>query len=220
MNFKTKLALIYICTACLIMAYVDGFLKPDYAYKSFIKIVFFLLIPAIMNKFLHIFEFKNFFDYKNMNIKLPLILGSLIYVLIILGYFLVKDYFDFSSVTKTLETTINVTKKNFIYVSLYISFVNSFLEEFFFRGIAFISLKNISRKFAYLFSSIVFSLYHVAIIDGWFNVIIFIIIFVALLIGGLVFNYLNDKKENIYSSYLVHMFSNFAINTVGFILWE
>ena len=32
-------------------------------------------------------------------------------------------------------------------------------------------------------------------------------------------DYLNERCENIYMSWLVHMFANFAINTVGCILF-
>ena len=31
--------------------------------------------------------------------------------------------------------------------------------------------------------------------------------------------YLNEVNDNIYSSWFVHMFCNFAINTIGFILF-
>lgn len=54
---------------------------------------------------------------------------------------------------------------------------------------------------------------------GWFSIYLYIITLIGLFIGGLIFNYLNEKNENIYSSWLVHMFANFAINTIGFILF-
>lgn len=36
--------------------------------------------------------------------------------------------------------------------------------------------------------------------------------------GGLIFNWLNEKLGCIYGSWLTHMFANFAINTIGFLL--
>ena len=42
---------------------------------------------------------------------------------------------------------------------------------------------------------------------------------VGLIVGGLIFNALNDKFGNIYPSWLTHMAANFAINTIGFILF-
>ena len=41
----------------------------------------------------------------------------------------------------------------------------------------------------------------------------------GLIIGGCIFNYLNEKNDNIYVSWIVHMFINFGINTVGGILF-
>ena len=76
------------------------------------------------------------------------------------------------------------------------------------------------RKFAYIFSSAMFALYHVGMTSGWFNILIYILSMAGLFIGGCIFNYLNEKCENIYPSWLVHMCANFGINTIGFILFE
>lgn len=106
------------------------------------------------------------------------------------------------------------------FVSLYISFVNSMLEEFFFRGFAFLTLKRLTgRKFAYIFSASVFAIYHIAMMTGWFGPLVFLIIMAGLFSGGLIFDYLNEKSSSVYPSWIVHMFANFAINTVGFILF-
>ena len=108
---------------------------------------------------------------------------------------------------------------NFLFVSLYISFVNSLLEEFFFRGFLFVNLKGFSsRGFAYGFSAAAFSLYHTAMMLGWFHPVLLILVLGGLGIGGVLFNYLNEKHNTIYVSWLVHMFANFAINTIGFLL--
>jgi membrane protease YdiL (CAAX protease family) len=41
----------------------------------------------------------------------------------------------------------------------------------------------------------------------------------GLFVAGMLFNFLDFKSESIYPSWLTHMFTNFAINTVGFILF-
>lgn len=146
--------------------------------------------------------------------------GVLIYAVIVGGYFALRGVFDFSAITGALSENVGVTGKNFIFVSLYISFVNSLLEEFFFRGFAFLTLKKLSsRRFSYIFSSLAFSLYHVAMMVGWFSIPLFLLLLAGLFIGGVIFNFLNEKSGSIYSSWLVHMFTNFGINTVGFILF-
>ena len=209
-----------VILACVIMALVDALWQPVYAVKSVIKIVLFLALPVVYTSTDNRIKLKTLFKVNKNGFKTALILGISVYALILGGYLLLKDVFDFSSVTGALMDSVKVNANNFIYVSLYISFVNSLLEEFFFRGFAFLTLKKISSaKYAYIFSSVAFSIYHVAIMTGWFSIPLFLLIISGLFVGGLIFNYLNDKYSNIYVSWFVHMFANFAINTVGFMLF-
>ncbi len=64
-----------------------------------------------------------------------------------------------------------------------------------------------------------FALYHIAMMIGWFGIPVIIISLLGLFAGGMIFNKFDDKKDNIYLSWLVHMFANFSINTIGFILF-
>ncbi|MCI6277986.1 MAG: CPBP family intramembrane metalloprotease [Clostridium sp.] len=143
-----------------------------------------------------------------------------VYIFILGSYFILSPYFDLSNVTSSLQNNIGVNKGNFVFVALYISFINSLLEEFFFRGFAFLGLKKVSTKrFAYIFSSSAFALYHVAFMIDWFTPLLFVLMVAGLFIAGMLFNWLNDKNGNIYTSWLVHMCANFSINTIGFILF-
>ena len=147
-------------------------------------------------------------------------LGFLVYAVILGAYFVFKNVFDFSALTKSLGETTGVNKSNFIWVALYISFINSLLEEFFFRGFSFIILKKESTKrFAYIFSSLMFSLYHIAMMIGWFGIWVIIISLSGLFTGGMIFNKFDDTNGNIYLSWLIHMFANVATNTIGFMLF-
>ena len=210
-----------IIALCIIMAVVDGVIKADYLYKSVIKLVLFLAVPFIMTKVDKSIQLNRLFFVDKKSIKISLLLGLIIYGIILGGYFLLKDVFDFSKITNTLASNIGVRGENFIYVSLYISFVNSLLEEFFFRGFGFLTLKKLTGKItAYIFSAVVFSIYHIAMMIGWFSIWVFLIVLLGLFAGGIIFNYLNEKSGTIYSSWLVHMFANFAINTIGFMLFR
>jgi len=180
----------------------------------------FLILPAVYALYDKEIRIKDLFKRKKSGLKIAIPLCVSVYVVILGGYLLLRGVFDFSKITGTLTTNIGVNGENFIFVSLYISFVNSLLEEFFFRGFAFLTLKRITgTKFAYLFSAAVFAIYHIAMMIGWFELDVFTIIMAGLFAGGLIFNYLNEKSKTIYPSWLVHMFANFAINTVGFILF-
>lgn len=201
---------------------IDAFLHPNYFLKIPIKILFFLALPLLFfakNK--EVFkEFKKIFVFKKGGLLKAFLLGVGVYAIILGGYFLTRNVIDFSNVTSSLTEGMGITAKNFIYVSLYISLMNSFLEEFFFRGFGFITLKKYtSRRIAYIFSSTLFAVYHVGMLVGMFNFWVLLLLLGGLIIGGCIFNYLNESNDNIYPSWFVHMFANFAINTVGFILF-
>lgn len=211
---------ILVIIACIVMGIVDAVIQPGYAIKSAIKIIMFLLIPIVYGLFLKEFNIKNLMKPDKKGLCIALCLGFVIYGVVLGAYWIFKDVFDFSALTGSLNETTGVNKSNFIWVAIYISFVNSLLEEFFFRGFSFITLKKLtSRRFAYVFSSMVFALYHIAIMIGWFGLPVILISLVGLFIGGMIFNRFDEKRENIYLSWLIHMFANFATNTIGFILF-
>ena len=211
---------ILVIIACIVMGIVDAVIQPGYAIKSAIKIIMFLLIPIVYGLFLKEFNIKNLMKPDKKGLCIALCLGFVIYGVVLGAYWIFKDVFDFSALTGSLNETTGVNKSNFIWVAIYISFVNSLLEEFFFRGFSFITLKKLtSRRFAYVFSSMAFALYHIAMMIGWFGLPVILISLVGLFIGGMIFNRFDEKSENIYFSWLIHMFANFATNTIGFILF-
>ena len=221
-NMKAVYMILSVIIGSVAMSLVDGVLQPGYFVKSLIKIGLFLIVPLI-------YFFANRSDISDAlllfkprlrDVVIALGLGAIVYGFIVGGYFLLRGIIDFSGIASSLGESAGVNADNFIYVSLYISFVNSFLEEFFFRGFAFVCLKKEkSRGFAYLFSSLMFALYHSGMTMGWFNIGIFALTLVGLMIAGIIFDFLNEKSGNIYTSWVVHMFANFGINTVGFILF-
>ena len=216
---KITIVLAVTVVCCLIMALVDGVLRPGYAVKSALKATMFLVMPLLAAKLDKDIRFLPLFRPNKKGLFPAIALGIGVYSLILGGYFLVSPYFDFSQIAGALTKNVGVTKDNFLYVSIYISFANSFLEEFFFRGFVFANLKQLSgRKLAYQFSAGAFSLYHVAMMIGWFAPVLFLLVMVGLVIGGMLFNWLNERLDTIYCSWLTHMFANFAINTIGFIL--
>lgn len=211
---------VLVAITCIIMAIVDAVIQPGYAVKSLIKIILFLLIPVFYGLFNKEVNIKKLIKPNKSGIVTAISLGAAVYVIILGAYFVFRNVFDFSALTTSLGETTGVNKSNFIWVAIYISFINSLLEEFFFRGFAFITLKKFTtRKFAYIFSSLSFALYHIAMMIGWFGVPVIIISLIGLFAGGLIFNKFDEKNENIYLSWLTHMFANFATNTIGFILF-
>lgn len=221
-KFKSIYIMVSIVVFSLLVTGVDAVLHPNYFVKIPIKIIFFLALPMLFfvkNKS-DFTEFKKLFIFKKGGILKSLLLGLGVYTVIVGGYLLTRNIIDFSNVTSSLTDGMGITADNFIYVSLYISLMNSFLEEFFFRGYGFMTLKKCTtRKTAYIFSSAMFAIYHIGMLIGMFNIGALALLLFGLIIGGCIFNYLNEINDNIYPSWFVHMFANFAINTVGFILF-
>ena len=207
--------------ACLCMGIVDAVIPPGYLVKSAIKLVVFLGLPALYICYDKSCDLKALFRPNKGGFLTALSLGAGVYCVVLGAYLLSRNIFDFSALTTTLTAGTGVDRNNFIFVAIYISFVNSLLEEFFFRGFSFLTLKNVSnRAFAYIVSAGAFALYHVAMMIGWFALPVVVLALAGLFIGGIIFNYMNERYGNIYISWLIHMFANFATNTIGFILFQ
>ena len=219
---KTRSAVIIITAAlcCALMAYIDGVLTPPYAVKSLCKLAVFGAIPLLYTWITRDRSLLYVLKPKRRGVIIALIIGVALYAVILGAFLLLRGVFDFSAVTKSLTSGVGVTRDNFIYVALYISVINSFLEEFFFRGFAFITLrKTISRPLAYMFGALIFALYHVAMTAGWFGAGVFILMMTGLAAGAVIFSFLDERYGDIYSSWIVHMFTNLATNTIGCILF-
>ena len=216
----------YIILSLLIFSlsvtFIDAFIHPPYIVKIMIKMIFFLGIPLL---FFMIYknewkEFKALFKFDRKSIFISVLIGSIIFCIILGGYFLTRSYIDFSGVADSLSSGMGITKENIFSVGMYIAFLNSFLEEFFFRGFGFITLKKyVDRKFAYIFSPVLFAVYHIGMLSLMFHPIVLLLLMAGLIVGGMIFNFLNDYFGNIYPSWFVHMAANFAINTIGLILY-
>ncbi len=217
MNNK-RWILLLVGIGCLLMSIVD-MTKMHYVPKAMIKISAFVSIPILYTM---ICKDNNFWDnlrFKLSTIRLAVWLGIILYGLIMITYFTIGSLFDFSNVAHVLEATVGVNPSNFIYIAIYISFINSFIEEFFFRGFAFLTLKKYtSRRFAIYFSSIAFALYHVTLMAGLFEFSLYLLFLFALVIAGYILNRLDEKSSTLSPSWIFHAFANFAINTIGFIL--
>ncbi len=222
MKHKALYIILSVVILTVIMNSIDAFVKPPYLIKSIIKVLLFMAVPMayyVLNRTDRVL-LKGLFRFKWRETIPAFAIGIVCASAIFGGYLLTREYFDFSGITKSLVGDSGITEKNFLFVSLYIAFCNSFLEEFFFRGYAFLTLKQYSNRYlAYFFSAFLFAFYHVGMMLTWTHIIIFIIELVGLVIGGFIFNYLNERTETIYPSWIVHMFCNFGINLVGFMLF-
>ena len=142
------------------------------------------------------------------------VLALAVFLFLTAGYMLLAPWIDLSAIPEKLRYS-DITAANFPLIAAYITLGNSLLEEIFFRGFAFLTLRNYtSEKFASLFSGLTFALYHVSIMDGWFHPVWFVVFIVGLAVGGMIFNFL-DRKGSIWCGWLVHMAADLAIMLIG-----
>ena len=202
--------------ACGLMTWVEAVLRPAYPVKSALKLLIFLgtagLYILLCRDKGPLRAFRRP-DRESLNAAGLLALGA--FVGILGGYALLAPWLDLSAIPGNLAAKEGLTAATFPLAALYISFVNSLLEEFFFRGFAFLTLRETGNtKLAWGFSALAFALYHVCIMGSWFHPVLFFLLTAALGAAGLLFNWL-DRRGSLWPAWLVHMAANLAINTIG-----
>lgn len=217
---KKNIILTIIIAICIVaIAYVDMVISPSYFAKTMVKAPIFFLVPVIYSRFCKDFKPFSILTSNLKGLKFSFLLGIGIYIIVVGAYLIANSFVDLSGIKTSLENNLGINKSNFIAIGLYVSICNSFLEEWFFRGFAFTVYGKASRLWAYILSSLSFSVYHIAIMDGMFNIYVLLLVLVGLMVGGTIFNYLNERNKNIYSSWFCHSFANFAMNTIGFMIF-
>jgi membrane protease YdiL (CAAX protease family) len=211
--------MIALAVCCLTMSAIELIFTPTYFVKAAIKLALFVAIPMSLILVRKETSMLRFFKPNRKTLLPMLLFGVIMYAFILGAYFLLGKYFDLSNITSSLDE-IGVTKQNFIFVALYIAVCNSFLEEFIFRGFGFIGLSDkIGEKWACVYSAICFALYHITMMIGWYSFGLTTLIIFALFVGGVILNLLDVKCKTVYPAWIVHIFANLAINTIGMILF-
>ena len=211
--------MIALAVCCLAMSAIELIFTPTYFVKAAIKLALFVIIPMSLVLIRKETRMLRFFKPNKKTLLPMLAFGVIMYAFILGAYFLLGKYFDLSGITSSLDE-IGVTKNNFVFVALYIAVCNSFLEEFIFRGFGFIGLSGkIGARNACVFSAICFALYHITMMIGWYSFWLTALIIFALFVGGVILNLLDSKCKTVYPAWIVHIFANLAINTIGMILF-
>ncbi|MFZ1988030.1 MAG: type II CAAX endopeptidase family protein [Minisyncoccia bacterium] len=190
----------------------------DYQIKTFLKVFLFLLVPLSWSFFLMRGQTERILGLKDLKLKslVPgLVVGTGSFGIILAAYAILGNFIDFTGIKTELQTT-GITTTNFILIGLYIVFINSLLEEFFFRGFLFLNLKKYaSVRIAYFYSAILFAIYHLETIQTWFNPVLMFLALLSLFVIGLVFNFLNIKANHFLNSWIAHAVADSAIILVG-----
>lgn len=194
----------------------EQYFKPAYAAKSAVKLCCFAGAIVAYSVISHrkLSDVINLHKLKNAR---ALIVSALFcFVGIGIAFTLFKNQIDLAAIRQSLMSKENLTKENCLFVFAYIILVNSFLEESFFRG--FLSHLFTDKKLGYVISAVLFALYHIGIVAGWFNPLVFVVSIAGLAVVALFLQWLSDRYETIAASWLAHGCANLAINIIGALL--
>jgi membrane protease YdiL (CAAX protease family) len=135
----------------------------------------------------------------------------------VLTFFILEKYLDFQIIVSKLQEAASINLGNLIFIGIYIIFVNSLLEEFFWRGFLFKHLReSIKPWMAYALTGIAFSFYHIMFYYNWFNVVFLIIATLGLAAYATAMNLIFQKYKDLFSCWLVHGIADMAMIFVAF----
>lgn len=220
MNKKKIITAVAMATlSLLVMTVIERIIQPGYWIKSLVKLVMFggsiLLYASVFKE-----DLKDLIHLKKKKPSKKLVLFmAFAYLGIIILYLLLSRYIDLSSIKEKLIQKEHLSRRNFLFIFSYIILINSFLEESFFRGFLYQVFRTQGRETAgILFSALIFALYHISIMDGWFHPLIMLLGISGLFATGIFLQFIMKSEDNLLGSWLVHAFANLAINTIATIM--
>lgn len=217
MNKQQGLMITYGLFAIILTSVVENYIQPGYFLKSVFKVIIFF--GGILGYcFLNQKSIKEVLYLKKLQHGKHLLFFLLLgYLTIVVVFFLFRNLLDLQNIKEALLAKEKMTAANCLPIFVYIMICNSFIEESFFRGFLFKGLSS-HKPTAYVVSSLFFALYHIGIVNGWFQPALFVLCIVALALCGMVLDFVVDHFDSLLASYFVHALANLAINTIGIYL--
>ncbi len=149
-----------------------------------------------------------------------LITGAFIAACIYAGYWFVgRDLIDPQLLREV--TARNRLDQPLIYLGLvlYLTLVNSLLEEFVWRWFAYEQCERLMPPWlAVVLSALLFTLHHVIALYAQFNWPITLLASAGLFIGGVAWSWLYRRYRSIWPGYLSHICADAAVFTIGWML--
>ena len=208
--------------ACCLFYYAARILQLDYTTKAWIKMGLFLSLPLLYwlgwrrLSWRQIWRFVVPGRLPWRRLLLALAGGILAILLVNLLIDPICRLFGISAILDEIKARTHTGRQEMIKLMIYIPLVNAFGEELFFRAFCFLELRSQGLpRLAYLFSGILFSLYHLAIFRNWFSPAILFLCLAGLFAAGLLLDRLASRDQSILDAWLLHGLVNVAIVSVG-----
>lgn len=216
---EKKFIVVSSAIACLLLYFIEQVISVNYFIKTLSKILLFTLIPLVYVKLVKKEPLSKSLNYKKIDkthLKLGILFGFISFGIVLAAYFILNGFIDMNAISEEMQTKSGITESNFIVIGLYITFFNSCLEEFFFRGFIFLNLYKLNiKKASYVYSSFLFGVYHIGIFKNWFNPYLIILSLFGLVSVGFIFDYLDTKSDNFINSWINHILADSAIILIG-----
>ena len=213
-NKKVIYVLIYAIVVVGLLYYIEQVMFLPYVIKTLIKIPLFTVIPWWLLRHILGYRIQIVLDKRHR----WLMFGACLVVVIgmVSAFLLVRGFIDVSAIRDDISNRMKIGPEFMILAVIYTMFVNSFIEEFFFRGMLFLGLKNKGlKKVGYVVSSLLFALYHVTIFLNWFSWPLMLLALIGLVVGGLIFAWFADRTESLLGSWLIHLTADAVMIIVG-----
>jgi len=216
-NKKVLWITIFSLIACALHAAILQTQFNAYIYSSAFKVMVFILCPLIYCVVFKTEKFKDLISMFSMNgnkknIKLAFALGAGVFTFIVMAFTILLPFLDREMIVNALAEN-GITPSNAFFVFLYIVVINAALEQFFFRGFVFLTLHRMNFKsYAHIYSSVLFAVYHVAILYHAISPGMLALCIAGLVVAGLIFNILAVRFKSIGGSLIVHISANMALN--------
>ncbi len=211
-----KKVIIAYSIVCLIVLYViEQVLMIPYIIKTIIKIPMFTLLPFVINHYL--IKLKLSLRIKKSEQRFIFRWSVIIFIITFTAAFALKAFIDIDAISYDFSNRMMLSPKDMIPAAVYTIFVNSLIEEYFFRGFIFQGLLKQGWNIpAYIISSAAFAVYHVSIFAAWFGLGLMALMLLGLFSGGLIFAYFVKRTESILASWFIHISTDLSLIIFGF----
>lgn len=128
--------IIFTSILCVVILFtIEQILMVDYLTKTVSKIILFTMSPIVFIKIIRKTSLKEGLNLKLVDketIGVGILLGVLSAVILVGAFMFFKKIINMDVIFLELATKSKITSTNYLLVTTYFTFANSFLEEFFF----------------------------------------------------------------------------------------
>ncbi|MCL1820538.1 MAG: CPBP family intramembrane metalloprotease [Oscillospiraceae bacterium] len=190
----------------------------DYIYTSAAKVILFMLCPLLYFKFSKEGTLRDLFRIKvdKKSIIKTLLLGIITFSFVFVVFAVIRSWLDSSMIINAMSN-VGIDRNNYIFAVMYYILVNVALEELFFRGFVFLVLYKMNyKRFAFVYSSVLFAVYHIAVMKDGVTPSLLVLSVIGLIGVGLLFNEITRRYESAFGSFMIHVSASLAISLIGF----